>query len=124
MEKHIDEKVSRELSESVTEQIVSQIRTRAPKGEKYWYIDKYGEIKFAIEIEHIVDVRRFVNGNYFSDKKEAKRIANKLRAVLKGAEVIEMPSEEEYKKRLDYFESYSRFGAKEIWNWLQSKIVK
>ena len=42
-----------------------------------------------------LDTDRFESGNYFHTKEEAESMARKLRAVLNGADVIEMPSESE-----------------------------
>lgn len=70
-------------------------KTRVNKGEKYWFINSFGEVVSKTESGVIDDAKRFEAGNYFSTKEEAESMANKLRAVLDGADVIEMPSEEE-----------------------------
>lgn len=71
---------------------------RVKKGERYWYI-YFGA--FGIEVFQMTDKRdksddaTFGYNNYFATKEEAEACARKLRAVLKGADVIEMPSDEE-----------------------------
>lgn len=77
---------------------------RAKKGERYWSIlfDRlFNDDGFCV-IWHCEDWEddvfseiRFRQHNYFSSKEEAEAMARKLRAVLKGADVIEMPSEED-----------------------------
>lgn len=62
---------------------------RVNKGEKYWYINSLGEVVFAIEYDVINNTRRFEVGNYFITEEQAEAMARKLRAVLKGAEVLE-----------------------------------
>lgn len=86
-------------------------RTRVPKGEKYWFLaydsirDKGINVLPSEEECCIVDFNRCELGNYFHTKEEAESMARKLRAVLKGADVIEVPSEEEvvYAKPVDEF---------------------
>ena len=71
---------------------------RVKKGEKYWFVEVFAFSPFVescTEINSIGDDNRFNCGNYFHNRKEAELMARKLRAVLKGADVIEMPSEEE-----------------------------
>lgn len=71
---------------------------RVKKGEKYWYVicDCDGfYIGEWTDNRCGGDNALFELGNYFATKEEAEAMANKLRAVLKGAEVIELPSEEE-----------------------------
>lgn len=85
---------------------------------------------------------RFDIGNYFIVKEEALSMARKLRAVLAGADVIEMPSEVEmsqqavdiaWKRQDDYYykngESVFCYGecydsASDMYYWLKSKIIK
>lgn len=82
---------------------------------------------------------RFLLGNYFHTKEEAESMARKLRAVLNGAEVIEMPSEEEIRRyansviyqpsdcnrHIHAYEvvAYAR-GVEKGVEYLKSKIVK
>lgn len=80
-------------------------KTRVTKGEYYWWIDSYEfQPHFAQETTQDDYLgqsdERYEVGNYFNSFFEAESMANKLRAVLKGAEVIEMPSEEEIQKVL------------------------
>lgn len=113
---------------------------RVKKGEKYWYIgaDKYIPI-LSYDMRTIFEDDRYRSGNYFTDYSEAEAMAKKLRAVLKGAEVIEMPSEDEFNKQIkeigvdkqnielcknDSISLSLMFGALQMLNWLKSKIVK
>lgn len=80
-------------------------KTRVPKGEKYWYIvsDFFaGDFYTTHGVDFYEDIQdgRFALGNYFHTKEEAEAMARKLRAILNGAEVIEIPSEKEIKERL------------------------
>lgn len=63
---------------------------RVKQGEKYWYIDgtimDYAE---GLEQDRYIDEERHRCGNYFRSKEECMAMASKLRAVLKGADVIE-----------------------------------
>lgn len=70
-------------------------KQRVPIGEKYWYIDKYGSIQEYIERGSLLNYYHYKSLIYFHTEEEARVMRDKLRAVLNGAEVIEMPSEEE-----------------------------
>ena len=68
------------------------------KGEKYWSIVQtmHGfEVCDFVDDFDEWDNADFEIGNRFPDRESAEAMAKKFRAVLKGAEVIEMPSEEE-----------------------------
>lgn len=65
---------------------------RVKKGERYWYIDESFTVQSSYDIGTRWDSQRFKCGNYFATKEEAEACARKLRAVLKGAEVIEIPN--------------------------------
>lgn len=117
---------------------------RVKKGEKYWFIasDFFADdfyITYGVDFYEDIQDGRFALGNYFHTKEEAEAMAKKLRAVLKGADVIEMPSAEEINKQGIEFISdlhgrlynatseemclqlitYNACGK-----WLKSKIVK
>ena len=68
-------------------------KTRVPKGEKYWFINCFGEVVSTTEQGIIDNYYRFNVGNYFHTKEEANTMTRKLRAVLKGTDVIEISSE-------------------------------
>ena len=76
------------------------------KGEKYWSIVQtmHGfEVCDFVDDFDEWDNADFEIGNRFPDRESAEAMAEKFRAVLKGAEVIEMPSEEELvEKATDY----------------------
>ena len=110
-------------------------KTRVKKGEKYWFIfrTKGGGFVVNCKIEESSsdDNARFDIGNYFFVKEEALFMARKLRAVLKGADVIKMPSDEEF-DRIRVHESLNMYdeetngkakGWKECFNWIKSKII-
>lgn len=77
----------------------------------------------------------YANGNYFNTKEEAEAMADKIRKVLNGADVIEMPSEEDFYneefKTNHYFIAKDgaavvgahQTGFKHCYDWLKSKIV-
>lgn len=126
---------------------------RVKKGEKYWFINSFGEVVSTTESGVIDDVKRFEAGNYFHTKEEAGAVAEKIRnvlkgawvltppegeilsrkveAVLSGADVIEVPSEEEIKERLNMIiptqpvEPWCVEGyCKHIIGFIKSKIIK
>ena len=110
---------------------------RVNKGEKYWYLRGNLEVAPAEETGSIFDLSTYLNLDYFHTKEEAESMLKKLRAVLKGADVIEMPSEEEiittisglkHEKDLDDGETPNAglydIGFDEAIYWLKSKIVK
>lgn len=113
-------------------------KTRVPRGDWYWFIfrTKGGGFVVNCKIEEgsSDDNARFDIGNYFIVKEEAKSMARKLRAVLKGAEAIEMPSEDEIIIKasnaikgndLSFIDENTRFKmAYGLLKWLCSKIVK
>lgn len=65
---------------------------RVKKGEKYWIILIWGS---HIYVDEVIDLHckcdddNYNQGNYFNTKEQAEAMASKLRAVLKGADVIE-----------------------------------
>lgn len=75
---------------------------RVKKGEEYWFIDKDGEILWRYESYSCQDDMMFNYNNYFHTREEAEAMARKIRAVLQGADVIEIPSEEEISRESDY----------------------
>jgi hypothetical protein len=115
-------------------------KTRVPYGERYWYLVFFGGevlIYSNTERNFTDDNQHFAMGNYFYTKEEAESMARKLRAVLNGAEVIEMPSEEECTNAADEHielcseecfpyqnEDEARAAFCNGIDWLKSKIVK
>lgn len=68
---------------------------RVKKGEIYWYITVTLNVWSRCEDRDTFSEELVKTNNYFYTKEEAEAMANKLRAVFKGAEVFEMPSEED-----------------------------
>lgn len=106
-------------------------KTRVPKGEKYWYINDCLYVSEGYERGICISEVHFIKSNYFHTKEEAEAMARKLRAVLKGADVIEMPSEDDMLGAIpiiddpcDYIGPGRRLGWSECYTWLKSKIVK
>lgn len=107
---------------------------RVKKGEKYWWIQVncYDIVlQSRIESGSFEDDSLYKQGNYFASYEDAEVMARKLRIVLKGADVIEMPSEEEIKERLNMIiptqpvEPWCVEGyCKHIIEFIKSKIVK
>lgn len=106
---------------------------RVNKGEEYWFIDKDGEILCRYESYSCQDDMMFNYNNYFHTREEAKPMAEKFCKVLKGADVIEMPSEKEceeesnkqrqnYNPMPDEADYVGGFG--DAIEFLRSKIVK
>lgn len=68
-------------------------RWRAEKGKEYWFI--YFDINLGLiplsrtDLGDIYDNQRFAIGNYFRTKEDTECAIKKVRAVLKGADVIE-----------------------------------
>ncbi len=108
-------------------------KKRVKKGENYWYIySRTLEVKEVRERGDSIDGIYYEHNNYFQTQAEAEAMARKIRAVLNGANVIEMPSEEEMKEAkptfsTDYDPYYAeliRDGFKMCYYWLKSKIKK
>lgn len=104
---------------------------RVKKGEKYWYIHLGDFNPCALwdwEDDSMYANGRYDNHNYFHTEEEAESMAEKISKVLKGADVIEMPREEEIKQAAyDCTNGYDDDqipGFKEGVEWLKSKIVK
>lgn len=70
-------------------------KQRVKKGETYWFITSLLDVQQNWDWCTNIERNRFERGNYFNTKEEADAMVSKLRAVLKGADVIEMPSEDE-----------------------------
>lgn len=108
-------------------------KIRVKKGERYWWIRLYNGIDACADCDYRREfsTANYNDSNYFATKEEAEAIARKIRAVLKGADVIEMPSEEEMLGEIpiiddpcDYIGPGRRLGWRECFEWLKSKIVK
>lgn len=102
-------------------------KTRVKKGEKFWFIDLNFEVCLLSHSDQRepTDDWLYDSGNYFATLEEAEAVARKLRAVLNGADVIEMPSEEEIEKRRVFWDhTDARTGFGDCLRWLKSKIVK
>lgn len=109
-------------------------KKRFEKGEDYYFIDMTMQINCGCELRSGFESELFNVGNYFATKEEAEACAKKLRAVLAGADVIQLPSEGEINQAsvwnaydhdggLNYIDCEAeRFvdGVK----WLTSKIIK
>lgn len=121
---------------------------RVKIGELYFFIKANDYLDFTTGYE--VDVRNkqndddFEKGNYFLTNDDAVSAIMKLRAVLKGADVIEMPSEEEMQTletkdivMAEFLEEsykdsdvimHGRHAYWKGWNaatrWIKSKIIK
>jgi hypothetical protein len=86
---------------------------RVKKGERYWFISDRFEVCFSIEDNSPISDKHFETNNYFHTREEAEACARKLHAVLKGADVIEMPSEEEIEiSAIDAAEAYRKYIVK------------
>lgn len=105
-------------------------KKRAEKGEKYWYIDYHFDVCCGYENGSMFDFLLFEANNYFIIEEEAEAMANKLRAVLKGADVIEIPPKCEIVKIADEWEistTYINADSDSFFEgveWLKTKIVK
>ena len=113
-------------------------KKRVERGEQYWFASLYsGEGLLTINEESDFDEVNITVGNCFSTKAEAESMAKKLRAVFNGADVIEMPSEEEIVDAAEeHVEACDEEGypyaddedAKAAFGngvaWLKSKIIK
>lgn len=83
-------------------------KQRVPKGERYWHLyigSRNITTMEKTDYYNSTDDDYFKSGDYFTTQEEAEQMASKLRTVLAGADVIEMPSEEEmvYAKPIDEF---------------------
>ena len=115
-------------------------KTRVKKGKPYYWIMSSSKCGFLSvyheEMNLVSDNDRWESGNYFNSRKDADAIAKKLNAVLKGAEVIEMPSKEELTEKIfstageivgrdrEITVSDCMKTAKSVVEWLIDKIVK
>lgn len=110
---------------------------RVNKGEKYWLIHIMWNRIYVTDITDMhyeCDRDNWNQGNYFNTKEEAEAVARKIKAVLKGADVIEMPSEEEINNDATYYgyavaggcieRGYIQDAFEAGAEWLKSKIVK
>lgn len=94
---------------------------RAKKGEAYWTIHLDGDVTIFREEGDASDEYHFKSGNYFNTKEQAEVMARKLRAVLNGADVIEMPTAKETLKKMP---DGIFTGWEKCYEFLKSKIVK
>ena len=54
------------------------------RGEKFYYIDSTGEVGWTVYNTFVVDPRRIAYGNCFPNKEQAKRVAEKVKELLKS----------------------------------------
>ena len=115
---------------------------RVKKGKKYWYLNDRLFVLECIETGSPIDDARAEVGNYFHSPHKLSDMSFKIEKVLKGADVIETPSEEEIREKasdiafieepysennlgeLEYGISNMSDSAIKMANWLKSKIVK
>lgn len=108
--------------------------TRVSRGGEYYYLH-HNHLSICIDCDfrNTIDDNRYEIGNYFRTKEEAETMARKLRAILKGADVIEMPSEDVIKGKAidiaqnicgdDYWRDCEEAVIRTT-EWIKSKIVK
>lgn len=68
-------------------------KTRVPYGEMYWcYVMAWGSLTLikSNDTYELSDNENYRLGNYFHTREEAESFERKLRAVLKGADVIDV----------------------------------
>ena len=102
---------------------------RVEKGEKYWCVgEDMNPLEAVCGENWALDVLRLKAGNCYTDYHECYVMCGKLRAVLAGADVIQMPSEKEIKQAAyisdSDFEDSQFSGFKSGVEWLKSKIIK
>lgn len=117
------------------------MKTRVSENEEFWHI-RCNDWAFFAESHPECRANKplsdpcFERGNYFASRAEADAMIAKLNAVLKGADVIEIPSEEdaefESNKLLglsghdedEFTEKAYLDGFADCLHWLKSKIAK
>lgn len=100
-------------------------KKRVGWGKEYYFININFQVESDYEYGADVDNLRFDSNNYFIIKEEAEAMAYRLRAVLNGADVIEMPSENESLEAMPQNMSVGqRVGWSSCYYWLKSKIIK
>ncbi|MCQ2166400.1 MAG: hypothetical protein MJY49_03075 [Bacteroidales bacterium] len=113
-------------------------KTRLPRMKKYWYIQIEEDsvcVNWDVDNHNASANEDFERGNYFHTKEDAEAMIEKLRKVLAGADVIEIPSEEDIvseKAKIAF--AITRFGlvasyiaveaASKMEKYFKSKIVK
>lgn len=112
---------------------------RVEKGERYWCVGgDMNPIEAIAGFDWAMDTLRFEAGNCFKDYHECFVMCNKLRHVLAGADVIQMPSEDELKQKADEhaLSVFYKYNDEEIneqtckdsflesIEWLKSKTIK
>lgn len=117
---------------------------RVKRGERYWVVYLIGDkCKTCMMIAGqnspatpTYDSDCFQFGNYFSSEASAEAMAEKIRKVLKGADVIEMPSEDDIADKIyntsgevvgregEISVSHCIRTAKIVVEWLKSKCIR
>lgn len=116
---------------------------RVLRGDDYYYFH-HNSLFICVDCDfrNTIDDARYEIGNYFRTKEEAEAMAEKIRKVLEGADVIKTPSEKEIEDAMNTsvtesimsISPYGEFTPKATdllecaWlkgaEWLKSKIVK
>ena len=110
-------------------------KKRVSDGKFYYYItlkDSGFRVSNSRDDCYPEDSDRNFLGNYYYTEEEAEAIAKRLKAVLNGADVIQMPSEFEMgqqamdiaEKRQDVHYGDCYDSASDMYDWIKSKIIK
>lgn len=106
-------------------------KKRVEKGEKYWCVgEDMNPLEAVCGENWALDVLRFKAGNCYTDYHECYVMCEKLRAVLNGADVIEMPPKCEIVKMANEWEINTTYASADSGSfiegveWLKSKIFK
>lgn len=111
-------------------------KKRFEKGEKYWCVgEDMNPLEAVCGENWALDVLRFEADNCYTDYHECYVMCGKLRAVLKGSDVIEMPESNEVdmiQREIglevggedEELVGAASLGAIRMINWLIDKIVK
>lgn len=130
----IKNKLFEECLADVDPKVRQEVRMKMERQKTYWTIGNSGSVFEIYDQNHPFDDFRYEIGNYFATRSQAEEMARKLKAVLKGAEVIEMPSEKEIslQSQREWVANDGEVGDKRVFNDIvltaysivKSKIVK
>lgn len=107
-------------------------KQRVLPNEKFWYVTSNLKTTSDYDRRNGRSDLKFSCGNYFYTKEDAEAAIVKLRAVLKGADVIFMPDDETMKEARPIFHRTTDWwDAKQVWDgfercfeWIKMQLVK
>lgn len=108
-----NEKKIVEIEKKIEEKQAETGRWKPGEREKYWFIDRYGQVINDRWTNHVLDNIRYENGNCFQSSEEAEFAIEKLKIIIKLKEFAE-PKNRAWDGKNEHFFFYYDYMTKEV----------